>query len=60
MCADGVPHIFGKILTRATTFIRLHFNQRSAQKVMGLQNCRSSNFKNYVTLDLGVPRQNDI
>ncbi len=27
---------------------------------MGLQSCRSLNFENFRTLNLGVPRQNDI
>jgi hypothetical protein len=36
-------------------FIRPYLNRRFAQKVMGLQSCKSLNFKN-----LGVPRQNDI
>jgi hypothetical protein len=39
---------------------RFHFNRKLAQRVMGLQSCKSLNFKNFETLNLGVPRQNDI
>ncbi len=39
---------------------KLHLNQRSAQKVMGLQSHGSPNFENFETLKLGVPKQNDI
>ncbi len=37
-----------------------HFNQRSAQEVMGLQSCGSPNFENFRTPNLGVPWQHDI
>jgi hypothetical protein len=38
----------------------LHFNQRFAQKDMGLQSCKSLKFGNFGTSNLGVPTQNDI
>jgi len=39
---------------------RLHFNRRYAQEVMGLQISESPNLGNFGTLNLRVPRQNDI
>jgi hypothetical protein len=39
---------------------RPHFNWRSAQDVMGLQNHMSPNLKNFGIPKLGVSRQNDI
>jgi hypothetical protein len=39
---------------------RLHFNQRSSQKFMGLQSHESPNFENSRTPKLGISRQNDI
>jgi len=41
-------------------FFSPHLNQMFAQKVIGLQSCRNPNFRNFETLDFGVPRQNDI
>jgi hypothetical protein len=38
----------------------LYLNQRFVQKVMGLQNCKNPNFKNFETHNLGVLGQNDI
>jgi len=37
-----------------------HFNWRFAQKIMGLQSCKSPNFGNFGILNLGVSGQNDI
>jgi hypothetical protein len=37
-----------------------HLNQRFAQKVMGLQSCKSPNFDNFETPNSGVLGQNDI
>jgi hypothetical protein len=37
-----------------------HLNQRFAQKIMGLQSCRSPNFENFGTPNLGILGQNDI
>jgi len=37
LVAGGVPHIVGKLSTRAITLLRSHLNWRSARKVMGLQ-----------------------
>jgi len=37
-----------------------HLNQRSAQKVMGLQSYGNPNFENFRISNLGVPGQNDI
>jgi hypothetical protein len=35
-------------------FFRPHLNWKHAQNVMGLQSCKSPNFKNFKNLDLGV------
>jgi len=45
--AGGLPHTIGKLLTRATILLRLHFNQGFAHKVMGFQSCGSPNFENF-------------
>jgi len=36
------------------------FNWRSSKEIMGLQSCGSPNFENFRTLNLRIPRQNDI
>jgi hypothetical protein len=41
-------------------FFKPHFIRRSAQKVMGLQSCRSPNLKNFAIPNLGILGQNDI
>jgi len=58
--AGAVPHIFGKLSTRAKTLLRLHHNQRFAQEITGLQIVRSPNFGNFKIFNLGVSGQNDI
>ncbi len=45
---------------RLQLFFILHLNRRSTQKIMGLQSCKSPNFKNFRTPNLGVLGQNDI
>ncbi len=54
MRASGVPHIIGKLSTRATNYFGPHFNQRSAQEVMGVQSGESLNLGNFKTPDLGI------
>jgi hypothetical protein len=58
--AGGVPHTVGKLLMKATTLLRLHINQRSAEKVMGPQSRKSPKFGNFETPKLEVPGQNAI
>ncbi len=41
-------------------FFRPCFNRRYAQEVMGFQTCRSPNFGNFKTPNLGILGQNDI
>jgi len=50
----GVPHIIGKLSTRATYYFGPHLNQRSAQEVMGVQSDENPNLGNFNTLDLGI------
>jgi hypothetical protein len=45
----GMPHTIGKILTRATTFLKLDFDQRSKEEIIGLQSRRSPNFGDFET-----------
>jgi hypothetical protein len=45
---------------RLQLFFRSHLNQRSSQKVMGLQNCGSPDLGSFGTPNLGVLRKNDI
>ncbi len=45
---------------RLQLFFRPHLNQRFSQKIMGLQSCKIPHFKNFETLNLGAPKQNDI
>ncbi len=45
---------------RLQLFFRPHINQRSSKKIMGLQTRKIPHFKNFETLNLKVPRQNDI
>jgi hypothetical protein len=50
MRSGGVSHTIENILTRATTlFFRLDLDQRSAKEVMGLQNRKSPNLRNFRT-----------
>jgi hypothetical protein len=60
-CVQVVCHI---LLKKSWQGLQLLFtlclNQRYAQKVMGLQNCRSFNFRHFGTPNLGVSEQNDI
>jgi hypothetical protein len=60
-CVQVACHILLEISWRGLQlFFRHHFNQRYAQEVMTLQSCKKSNFRNFRTFNLGVPRQNDI
>jgi hypothetical protein len=45
MRASGVPHIIGKILTRAITCFRHHLNRTFIKNVMGFQNCENPKTK---------------
>jgi hypothetical protein len=58
--AGGVSHIIGKFSTRLQLCFKHHCNWRFVQKIMGLQSCKSSNFKNFRTPNMGVLKQNDI
>jgi len=52
--ASGVPHIIGKLSTKATNYFGPHLNQRYAQEVMGVQSGESPNLGNFKTLNLGI------
>ncbi len=54
MRAGGVPHIIGKLSTKATNYFGPHLNQRYAQEVMGVQSGESPNLGNFKTLNLGI------
>jgi hypothetical protein len=47
----------GNLLMKATTFLKPHFNRRFAQEVKSVQSEGSPNFKNFMTVNLGVPRE---
>jgi len=55
-----VPHIFGKLLTRATIFLQISVQSEVLKNVMSFQSHKSPNFEKFGTLNLGVPGQNDI
>jgi len=40
--------------------LRYHLNWMYAHEIMSLQSCKSPNFRNFETPNLGVPGQNDI
>jgi hypothetical protein len=44
--AGGMQHTIGKLLTRLQFCFKLHLNQRSTSKVIGLQNRKNPNFGN--------------
>jgi hypothetical protein len=65
LCVGGVRHTVGKLSMTVTSYkfaskFILHFNRRSAHKVMGPQSCRSPNFGNFQDSHLGVLGQNVI
>jgi hypothetical protein len=47
--AGGMPHTIGKLLTRATTLFRPHFNRRFVHKVIEPQSRGNPNFGNFGT-----------
>jgi hypothetical protein len=53
-CADGLPHVVEKLLTKAKNVFIPHFNQRYTQEIMGFQSGESFNFK---TFNLGISRK---
>ncbi len=60
-CVKMLCHISLESYRRGLqVFFKHHFNWRYAQNVMGLQNCKSLNFENFRTSNLGVSGQNDI
>jgi hypothetical protein len=60
-CVKMLCHISLESYRRGLqVFFKHRFNWRYAQNVMGLQNCKSLNFENFRTSNLGVSGQNDI
>jgi len=58
-----VQHAIGKLSTKATNFLKPHFNWRFTHKIMGLQSHESPNFGNLgfrVGITLESPETNDI
>jgi hypothetical protein len=53
-------HTVKKLSTRVITFLETSSQLEVCIKNYGLQSCRSPNFGNFRTLDLGVSKQNDI
>jgi hypothetical protein len=45
---------------RATTLLQTYLNRKSSQDVMTFQSAKNPNFEIFITLNLGVPGQNDI
>jgi hypothetical protein len=41
-------------------FLRLYFDRKFSQKIMGLQNCKNLNFENFEIPNLKVLKKNDI
>jgi hypothetical protein len=52
--AGDVPHIIGKLSTKATNYFGPHLNQRSTQEVMGVQSGENLNLGNFKIPDLGI------
>jgi hypothetical protein len=59
-CRWRVTSCWKKFRWGLQLYFRLHINQRSAHKVMGLQSRGSPSFGNFMTPIWEVPRQNDI
>ncbi len=57
MNVGGVPHIVEKLLTKATIFFKHNFNQRFAQKNIGVQSGEIFHFENFGIANLEVPRK---
>jgi hypothetical protein len=54
-CVKVAHHILlESFQQRLQFFFRPYVSQRFTQKIMGFQSCKSSNFENFETLDLGV------
>jgi len=53
----GPTTYFWKFLMRVTNIFRPHLNWRFAQKVIGIQNGGSPNFRNFGIHDLGISRK---
>jgi hypothetical protein len=61
ICVQVVCHISLERSQRGLQLsLRLHLNWRSEKNIMGLQSCKSPNFRNFETPNLGVLGQNDI
>jgi hypothetical protein len=54
MRVGGVLDIVGKILTRATTFLQTSLQLKVYKKIMGIQNNKNPNLRNFGTPDLRV------
>ncbi len=55
-----MPHVFGKLLTKATTLLEASSQSEVCTRSYGLSKLRDSQFENFETPNLGVSRQNDI
>jgi hypothetical protein len=54
MYVRGVPHIVGKLSTRATMLFKTSSQLKVFTRSYGLSKCESLNFENFGTPDLGV------
>jgi hypothetical protein len=53
VCAGGMQHITRKLFTRLQLCFGPHLNQRFRKEIMGLQNARNPNFRNFKIFNLG-------
>jgi hypothetical protein len=60
LCAGGVPHIFGKISTRATTLFWTSLQSKVCTQSYGPPKLRKFQFRGFRDSNLGVLGQNDI
>jgi len=60
MFTSGMPHIIGKLSTRAISLLHTSPQSKVNTTSYGLKSGGSFNFRNFKTCDVGVLRQNDI
>jgi hypothetical protein len=60
MCEGGLKHIFGKLLTKATTLFHTLPQSEVCTRNYGPPNCWESQLQEFQDPNLGVPGQKDI
>jgi hypothetical protein len=60
LCVGGVPHIVGKLLTKATTLLETSSQSKVCTQSYGSPKLQKTQFWEFRDSNLGVPWQNDI